>query len=287
MLAKNKFVPILFSMNLVRKTRFSERSCTSATWKKLEGFMAIAIKATLVLLVLFLMSIPAQSEEQWQLDVESGLVFTGYNDVRIPGDTGTLISLSDELKIDPTSFFRLRFWYRFSDRHTLGILIAPLRLEAGGEVNRVVIFQDAEFPANTHLRSQYRFDSYRLTYRWDFYRADDLQVGFGATAKVRDAAISLKGDKEKSEKTNTGFVPLMHFRCQWMLAKQLGLLLEGDALAAPQGRAEDVLLALSFWPDDKVSFKVGYRILEGGADNDEVYNFTLLNYLVVAGTVTF
>jgi len=191
------------------------------------------------------------------------------------------------LEIDPTSFFRLRFWHRFADRHTLGILIAPLRLEAGGEVNRVVIFQDTEFPANTHLRSKYRFDSYRLTYRWDFYWADDLRVGFGATAKVRDASISLRGDKEKSEKKNTGLVPLLHFRCQWIFAKELGLLLEGDALAAPQGRAEDVLLALSFWPDDKVSFKVGYRILEGGADNDEVYNFTLLNYLVVAGTVTF
>ncbi|MFC1566818.1 hypothetical protein ACFL4A_03140 [bacterium] len=31
---------------------------------------------------------------------------------------------------------------------------------------------------------------------------------------------------------------------------------------------------------DKLAIKFGYRILEGGADNDEVYTFSLFNYLV-------
>jgi len=29
---------------------------------------------------------------------------------------------------------------------------------------------------------------------------------------------------------------------------------------------------------EKIGIRAGYRILEGGADNDEVYNFALLNY---------
>jgi hypothetical protein len=61
----------------------------------------------------------------------------------------------------------------------------------------------------------------------------------------------------------------------------LSFLLEGDALAAPQGRAEDVLVAAGYRLSDKISLKAGYRILEGGADNDEVYNFTLLSYAAV------
>jgi hypothetical protein len=167
------------------------------------------------------------------------------------------------------------------------VLIAPLRLEAKGEVDRPVVFQDEEFEANTQLKSRYRFDSYRLTYRYDFYRADDLQAGFGATAKVRDASISLAGDNKRSEKKNTGFVPLLHFRCQWMFTKEFGLLLAGDALAAPQGRAEDVLLAFCYWPNERVGMKAGYRILEGGADNDEVYNFTLVHYIIAGAMVSF
>jgi hypothetical protein len=64
-------------------------------------------------------------------------------------------------------------------------------------------------------------------------------------------------------------------------------LLEGDALAAPQGRAEDVLLALQFHPRPNLAFKLGYRILEGGANVAEVYNFALLNYAALGAIVSF
>jgi hypothetical protein len=68
---------------------------------------------------------------------------------------------------------------------------------------------------------------------------------------------------------------------------KFGLLLEGDALAAPQGRAEDVRLAGTFKLSDHFGIRAGYRILEGGADNDEVYNFSLFNYASVGITYTF
>lgn len=34
------------------------------------------------------------------IDTETGAVFTGYNDVAIPGDNGTRFSLSDDLNAD-------------------------------------------------------------------------------------------------------------------------------------------------------------------------------------------
>jgi len=220
-------------------------------------------------------------------DVETGLVFSGYNDVRIPGDTGTLFSLSEELDIDPTSFFRVRILYALSRRHTLGLLLAPLRLESGGTLDRAVVFQDQEFAPFTELKSRYRFDSYRLTYRYDIRTGHPLEAGLGVTAKIRDASIRVEGNGRRAEKKNTGFVPLINFRLRWMTTDELGLLLEGDALAAPQGRAEDVLLALYYQPGERIGMKIGYRILEGGADNDEVYNFTLLHYLAAGAVVTF
>ena len=63
--------------------------------------------------------------------------------------------------------------------------------------------------------------------------------------------------------------------------KKFGILLEGDALAAPPGRAEDVLFAAAYRVSDRVELKAGYRILEGGSDNDEVYTFSLFNYASV------
>jgi predicted porin len=68
---------------------------------------------------------------------------------------------------------------------------------------------------------------------------------------------------------------------------KFGILFDGDALAAPQGRAEDVQIAVTYKFSYNVSVRAGYRILEGGAENDVVYNFALLHYASVGLSYTF
>jgi hypothetical protein len=226
-------------------------------------------------------------QAQFEIDFETGGVFSGYNDVRIPGDRGTLFSLSEELQIDPSVFYRVRAFYNFNPRHHLGVLIAPLSLKSTGQLDRDLIFEGNTFPANTPLDATYRFNSYRLIYRYDFLLKEKLELGIGFTLKIRDAEISVRGDGIESKKTNVGFVPIIHFRLLWNFYDKFGFLLDGDALAAPQGRAEDVLAALKCQVSDRVGIKLGYRILEGGADNDVVYNFALINYAEVGMILNF
>jgi hypothetical protein len=230
-----------------------------------------------VLLILFIVfTLPASS--QVELDIETGVTFVGYNDVRIPGNGGTLFSLSEELKSDPGIFFRIRVFYDFNERHHLGVLFAPLSINSTGQLDRDLIFEDTIFPANTPLEATYQFNSYRLIYRYDFLRREKIEMGIGFTAKIRDAKIAVQGNDTQSEKTNVGFVPIIHFRLLWQFSNKFAFLIDGDALAAPQGRAEDVLAALTFQVSNRLGLKLGYRIVEGGADNDEVYNFALINY---------
>jgi hypothetical protein len=219
------------------------------------------------------------------VDLESGAVFSGYNDVRIPGDTGTLFSLSEDLDPETSVFFRARLRYAVGDRGDLSILIAPLKIQAEGRVGKDIDFEGKTFPADQPLDATYRFNSYRLTYRYDLYETPGLELGLGLTAKIRDAEIRLTSGDIESKKSNVGFVPLLNFRLLWSLGQRVSLLVDGDALAAPQGRAEDVLAALRYRISDRLAIKAGYRILEGGADNDEVYNFTLLNYAVIGLTL--
>jgi hypothetical protein len=160
-------------------------------------------------------------------------------------------------------------------------------LEGQGVLAKDVTFGDATFPAATSVNTRYRFDSYRLTYRYNFLRRDNLRLGIGFTGKIRDAAISLRGGGLNSEKANTGFVPLVNFRAEVELGPRFGLLVDGDALAAPQGRAEDVLAAITVAATKHIRFKCGYRILEGGADNDEIYTFALVNYFVLGASWQF
>lgn len=224
---------------------------------------------------------------QWFVDVENGAVLSGYNDVQVPGDTGTLFSFSEELKTDPAYFLRLRLGYQWKSRHNLSILVAPLKLKTAGSLDRPLFFFEELFPAGTELRGSYKFNSYRLTYRYDFIRKDRWRLGVGLTAKIRDAAIKIEGGGLSSTKTNMGFVPLIHLRIFWQIHDRWGLLLEGDGAVARQGRAEDFLLAVEWKAKDNLSLKLGYRILEGGADVAEVYNSSLLHYLSAGLIFTF
>ncbi len=232
-----------------------------------------------IVFVLFLTcALFADPSQRFEFDVESGAALSGYNDIRIPNATGTLISFSEELETDPAFFVRGRLTYYLNKRHSLSILIAPLTLNASGSVGREVIFEDESFAPNVLLEGVFRFNSYRLSYQYSWFMRDNMHLGLGVTAKIRDAAVSIADSTKISEKTDFGFVPLIRFNLAWQFIKPLALVLEGDALASPQGRAEDVAVALQGRVNDRVSLKSGYRILEGGADVDAVYTFTWVNY---------
>jgi hypothetical protein len=232
---------------------------------------------------------PTSVQGDWFFDAEGGYVWPGYIDVRIPNETGTLFSLTYDLPAESKIVYRLRLNYRFHPKHSVSVLYAPLSLNAQGSVDNDISFNGDFFPANTDLKAFYKFNSYRLTYRFDFINSQKWKVGLGFTAKIRDAEVRLEDSDKRSSNTDVGFVPLLNFRVEWMFSTEVSLLLEGDALASPggQGRAEDVLLALFYHLNDRLSLKAGYRILEGGADVESVYNFTLLNYVIVGAELRF
>ncbi len=242
-----------------------------------------------LLIIFFVFAFASYFEAMWFVDVESGWVFSGRNDIRIPGDTGTQFSLTDDLTTDSAPFIRLRLGARFHPRHTISILWAPLSLDAAGSVDRTVLFFEEEFSPNVPLTAGYTFNSYRVRYRFTLVSRDRWRLGVGFTAKIRDAVVRVEGEGKSSEKTNVGFVPLLNFQLEWLLSEKWSLLVDADAAAAPggQGRAEDVLLALRFRFNEMFAVKVGYRLLEGGADVQETYNFAFINYLVVGTTIYF
>ncbi len=222
------------------------------------------------------MSMMVSANAQAFIDLETGAIFTGYNNVRIPGDAGK-----------PNAFIRLRAGYAIGKRHTISLLYAPLTIKSDGSINKQIDFEGVTFPSNSPLNASYTFNSYRITYRYDLVKRPKIEFGIGFTAKIRDAEIALTSNGLASSKSNVGFVPIINFRLNYKVNNNFGILFEGDALAAPQGRAEDVLLAVTYKFSDNLMTHLGYRILEGGADNDEVYNFSLIHYASIGVLYTF
>ncbi|MDA3838199.1 MAG: hypothetical protein PF574_04360 [Candidatus Delongbacteria bacterium] len=162
-----------------------------------------------------------------------------------------------------------------------------LKIESNGTLDYDINYRDSIFIAGEQIDAIYQFNSYRFTYRYMWIQKDKFDFGIGFTAKIRDAYIYLDNGIVSPSKKNIGFVPILNFWFDYRFTDKLSLLIEGDALAAPQGRAEDVLTALTYNISDKYKFKLGYRILEGGADNDEVYTFSLINYAVFGFIIEF
>lgn len=220
----------------------------------------------------------APAMAQLILDLEGGKVYPGYNDVRIPGNSGTEFSLRDDVQTDPAWYYRVRAGYLVEERHFIWILAAPLRVRGSGRADRDINFDGTVFPANTPLESTFQFNTYRVGYRYDFFKTDRGSIGAGVTLLVRDAYIELEGGGSSAKNSNLGFVPLINFRIHAMLVPWVGIVVEGDALASSQGRAFDILSGLVFPVSEAVSVKAGYRFLEGGADNDKVYTFSLFHF---------
>ncbi|TVR75180.1 MAG: hypothetical protein EA408_00880 [Marinilabiliales bacterium] len=218
---------------------------------------------------------------QWSIDLETGLPFEGYNDVRIPNETGTKFSFTDDFELQgPVIPIRLMLRYSFDEKNHLFALFAPLGVTYEGPAPFDISFQRSLFTQGQLIEGFYKFNSYRLGYRRDVLTSDGWTIGVGFTAKIRDARVQLSSGGLSDRKDDLGFVPLLHLFAsrefdRWMLY------LEGDGLAGGPGRAFDFFLGGSFNITDNLSGKAGYRILEGGADVTSVYNFTLINFAVI------
>lgn len=223
----------------------------------------------------------------WSVDAETGIVNASRADVRIPSVGGTGFNFTNDLETDSAPYFRAGVSRSVGERHSLRVELVPLTLKGEGTFDAPVSFNGITFAAGTPTTGHFRFNTWRLEYR---YRMDDegaFRWQLGGTLLVRDAEISVQQGPIESNDDNLGVVPLVGFGLQWNLHESLQAVIEGNALASPQGRAEDVFLGLRFAQGPRADINVGYRILEGGADNDDVYTFALFNHLAVGARWNF
>ncbi len=210
--------------------------------------------------------------------LESGGVWFSRNDVRIPGDDGTKFDMLDLTGRGPDPYIRFYATYDFNDRHALRVTLAPLEVDGTGRLSEDVTFKGEVFTADTPTKGKYKFNTYRLTYRWSFYDSKRWRLGIGAAVLVRDADISLEQGDKRQSKDDLGLVPLLHLYGEYRLNDQASVILDVEGAWSPMGRAVDAALTAQHVFDSGWYVAAGYRMLEGGADNDEVYTFAWLHY---------
>jgi hypothetical protein len=234
-------------------------------------------KISLLLLILTSLNLYAESDTFVQL--EGSLLYQTRNVQRIPGNGGTQFDLSD-FDNGPFDVIRLYLGKVFNNRHELRLMYAPLEINIKATLPGTVQFYGQTFNAGP-ADAFYKFSSYRLTYAYHFEPKNDWLLALGGTAKIREAEVKLGQNGVVSSKKNTGFVPLLNFQALRPLGSDWNFRFDFDGLAAPQGRAFDVSIFAEYKYLKHFSILAGYRTVEGGADNDKVYNFAWLHYASV------
>ncbi|HEX6252415.1 MAG TPA: hypothetical protein VFZ56_13410 [Gemmatimonadaceae bacterium] len=243
------------------------------SWRFLLGALLLAL-------------LPATAYAQrtgYVIELEGGPVWQSYNDVEVPNDgTATRFSLSDLVGTGPWAGARLYVTTPLGARHELRLLVAPFSLTETGTPSSAIEFAGESYAAGTPVEATYTFNSYRLTYRYLLHEGQRSSAWAGFTAKIRDAEIALAQGATASRKDDLGFVPLLHLAGEWRVLPGWHLIADVDGLAGGPGRAVDATVKLGRELDARWALRLGYRMVEGGADVDEVYTFAWLHYAAVS-----
>lgn len=222
-------------------------------------------------------------DEKFSIEFELSSTWQARNDIQIPNDlSGSRFSPKD---IVAENFYwnnaRINGLYNFNDKHALRLVLAPLSYSETGSSDIPIQFQNQSFQANQPLRTEYTFNSWRIGYQYHFYEHDKHDMWFGVTGKVRDAEIGLRQQDVSATDDNVGFVPLLYFATEYRFNDRWSLFADIDGLAGGPGRAFDLSVKLNYTLDNDWKLGIGYRTLEGGVDNDDVYNFSWFNSVLI------
>jgi hypothetical protein len=238
--------------------------CLSCLWLLLSAFQASAAEQ--------------KDWTRFRFELEGGPVWQSKNDVQIPGNTGTEFSFKDLTGSGPFPAGRFTFDWNILERHGLRFEVAPLRIDGNGAFGQPVSFAGTTFSPGIPTEGTYKFDTYRVSYRFLFLNTRPWRMNVGATLLIRDAKIELEQDGKIASDSNVGVAPLLNFSTEWALARRWTAIFDFQGLAGGPGRAIDLALKLRYDLSDRWSIGGGYRMLEGGVDSDDVYNFSWLNY---------
>ncbi len=224
--------------------------------------------------------VKAQADESRpanSLDLELSAFRFNRNDVRIPSDEGTKFAL-DKLTGANGATARLHGTWWLNDRNALRLTLAPLNASGTAVPDQDIAFAGENFEAGLPTRAEYRFNTYRLTWRYRLLSNERWDWSAGAAVLVRDARIRLTQGALSAQDDDLGLVPLLHAHVRYRLAERTTLVLDFEGAWAPQGRAFDVGLRAEQAFSDRWYGHVGLRSLEGGADNSNVYAFAWVNF---------
>lgn len=238
------------------------------------------IAALIVTCVWQVMQLPTAFAKQrsFTIKLSAGQARQERNNVQIPNDeNGDRFSLADIAGEGLLPAVRLEGVWAFKPKHELRVLMAPLSYTQTGESDEPIRFAGSTFTNTEPVEATYRFNSWRIGYRYQWKSTENLDLWVGGTIKIRDAEIKLSQAGVVAIDDDLGFVPLLHVAGVYRFGIKWSANFDVDALGGGPGRAIDIGTGVGYQLSRSWRLGAELRALEGGADIDEVYNFAWFN----------
>lgn len=244
--------------------------------------------ATALFIPLAIMSPALAADPSIEFRLTGGTSYQLRNDIQIPNsDLGTRFSLADLAGEGPVGAARFEAKWAINEKHGLRIMLAPLSYTEAVTFEDTVQFEGETYQPRQPTDASYKFNSWRVGYFYQFIDTSRTQVDVGATLKVRDAEIRLEQGETVAFNEDLGLVPLLYFSANHRLSDQWRVGLDVDALGGGPGRAIDLGVTADYAINERLLVGLEARILDGGADIDELFNFAQFGSIGVSVSTGF
>ena len=266
-------------MNSLKGMRSARRNSTAVSR---AGLVALAISCLLTF------QSASASEQSLDVRLSIGGSWQQRNDVQIPNDaSATRFSLDDAVDAGALPFVRLEAKWAINDRHGVRVMLAPLEYTESANFDEVIRFAGESFDTGEPVDATYRFNSWRVGYFYTLKNTGTTVFRIGGTLKVRDAEIRLSQGETTSFDDDVGLVPLLYLAGAYRLTERWTLGVDLDGLAGGPGRAIDAGVTLDYKLARRWHIGVEARVLDGGADVDDVFNFATFTSAALSVRASF
>lgn len=225
------------------------------------------------------------------LEAELGTVKINYHTL-LNGDedlgTGTtfdLVNQGGQEILFP--FQRFTAGFELKNQHRISFLYQPLELNTKVVFREDVVVNNVTFASGTAMEIKYGFPFYRITYGYDLYPQENLDLVLGGALQLRNASIvfqDLSGNA-MTVSQNLGPVPAIHFLARYHFESGLYVMTDITGLYASsaiingadfefEGSILDASLRAGWTLKPQIDLFMNLRFLGGSAAGVSQYEST-------------
>jgi hypothetical protein len=219
--------------------------------------------------------------------METGAVWQSRSRLQFADIDNTSVDMTTLQGSGPKVHRRVELTWHMNHRHAIRFVYMPLGFSGAGTFATPVRFAGEAFPPNIPVDSDYKLDSYRLTYRYLLHESERWRWKVGATALLWDARAELRAQGLVAQESHVGAVPLLSTNVEYAIAPRWTALIDFDGLIVPQGRMLDAAAKVRYDLTDAWYVTAGYRLFDGRVDYREHMAAGRYSFAVVSLGVRF